>query len=374
MGEVEMFMMSCVLMLCVPLAEADPLEVELGRALRPAFARLNAPGALVGVFRAGKPPLRFALGLADVEAKRAMTPDCHFRIASVSKVFVGTALLTLVDEGKLSADDTIAKYVPGIPNGDTVTIRHLATHRSGLFNHIESPTVKKAFAGDPSKIWKENELLEFAQKGKTYFEPGKSHHYSNTNTVLLAMVIEKVTGKPWRDEVTRRVLTPLKLKNTVIPTDNALPKPFAQGYALGGDETPFFVRGKKQHRVTLTSPSWWGPSGNIISTLDDLGAAMKPLGTGSLLKDKGRKELHTWTRADQPGFEYGFHLERVKGRLGHDGDVPGYQTFAYYWPEQDVTVVACVNLYGWSVRGMPANTLGEAVFKVLATHGKATKP
>jgi D-alanyl-D-alanine carboxypeptidase len=362
------------MLLFVPLAEPDALEVELGRALRPAFERLNAPGALVGVYRTGKPPLRFAFGLADAETKRAMTPDCHFRIASVSKVFVGTALLTLVDEGKVSPDDAIGNYVPEVPNGDRITLRHLATHRSGLFNHIESPDVKKAFAADPSKIWKENELLAFARKGKTYFDPGKDHHYSNANTVLLAKVIEKVTGKPWRDEVARRVIAPLKLKHTLIPSDNTLPKPFAEGYALGGETTPFFVRGKKQHRVTLTSPSWWGPSGNLISTLDDLGAAMKPLGTGSLLNDKGRRELHTWTKADQPGFEYGFHLERVKGRLGHDGDVPGYQTFAYYFPEQDVTVVACVNLYGWSVRGMPANTLGEAAFKVLAAHAKAVKP
>jgi CubicO group peptidase (beta-lactamase class C family) len=120
--------------------------------------------------------------------------------------------------------------------------------------------------------------------------------------------------------------------------------------------------------VTDTSPSWWGAAGNLVSTVGDLGKAMKPLATGSLLQEKGKKELFAWTKADQPGFEYGFHIERTDGMVGHDGDVPGYQTFAFYLPAEDATVIAVATMYGWSVRGMPANDLAKEAIKLCFPH------
>jgi CubicO group peptidase (beta-lactamase class C family) len=320
---------------------------------------LKVPGALIGVYRAGQPAREYALGQADVAQARPMTPDCHVRIASLSKVFVATALLTLVDDGKVSADEAISKYVPNVPNGDRITLRHLATHRSGLFNPIESKLVKHAFAADPRKTWSEDEILQFSLQAPPYFAPGTQHHYSNANTILLAKVIANVTGQPWPTVLQQRVLDPLGLKHTRVASDNELPTPFAHGYARGGPDTPFFVRGDTVHDVTRTSPSWWGAAGNLISTLGDLGKAAQPLATGALLKERGRRELHTWTPADQAEVEYGFHLEKINGRLGHDGDVPGYQSFMFYLPEQQASVVAVATLYGWSVRGMPANELAQ---------------
>lgn len=337
----------------------DPKAFET--AVVEAWKKTKLPGAIVGVYRPDRPAAVVAVGYADLDQKTPMTPDCHFRVASLSKVFVGTAVLTLIDEGKVSADDTIDKYVPGVPNGDKITLRHLANHRAGVFNLIESRTMKDRFSADPVKWWSEDELLAFSLKAPVYFEPGTKHHYSNAHTVLLAKVLEKATGRLWQDEVAARVFKPLKLTHTMIAKDNALPTPFARGYALGGEKTPFFVRGDVRHDVTGTSPSWWGAAGNVISTAEDLSRAAKPLATGALLKEKGKKELLAWTTADQPGFEYGFHIEKVDGMVGHDGDVPGYQCAMYYLPEHDATVVGLGNLYGWSVRGMPTNTLVRAV-------------
>jgi CubicO group peptidase (beta-lactamase class C family) len=347
-----------------PPADAKTLEKPLAAKL----AELKVPGAVVGVYRDKQPPVELALGYADADAKTPMTADCHVRIASVSKVFIATALLTLIDDGIVSADDPISKYVAGVPNGDKITLRHLATHRSGLFNPIESRAVKAAFADDPRKEWNENTILKFSFAEKPYFEPGEKHHYSNVNTILLAQVIAKATGKPWRGEVAARVFKPLGLKETSIPTDNKLPRPFSRGYALGGKDGPFFARGDVRHDVTETSPSWWGAAGNLISTPGDLGRAMKPLATGALLKEKGKKELLAWTKADQAGFDYGFHIERTDGMIGHDGDVPGYQTFAFYLPDEDATVVAVATLYGWSVRGMPANDLAKEAIRRTFPH------
>jgi D-alanyl-D-alanine carboxypeptidase len=334
-------------------ADRGKLEAKLAAKLK----EVKAPGGLVGVYRPGKPDWEFALGKADADSGKAMTTDCHFRIASVSKVFVGTAVLLLAGEGKLSLDDPIARYVKGVPNGDKVTLRHLGSHRSGLFNHIESAAVKKAFASDPVRWWTIEELLQAPLAAKPYFEPDGGHHYSNANTVLLALAVAKAAGQPWDDVVRERVLKPLGLKHTTIPKDNKLPEPHCEGYALGQKDGPFFKRGDVRHKVTGTSPSWWGPAGNMISTLGDLRKAAKPLATGELLTPAMRKELHRWTKADQAGFEYGFHIERTRGMVGHDGDVPGFQTLMYYLPERDAVVVAMTNLYGWSVRDMPANRL-----------------
>lgn len=347
-------------LLLAPAAAQDPDAAALRDKLLPVFAGTKAPGGVVAAYRPGKPPIELAFGLADAGKNVPMTPDVHLRIASLSKVFVGTALLTLVDEGKVAVDDPVAKYVPGVPNGDKITLRHLGNHRSGLFNAIESRTVKDRFAADPARWWAEDELLEIPFKAPPYFPPGEKHHYSNANTVLLAKVVETVTGNPWRAEVAARVLKPLGLTETSAPADNALPVPFARGYALGGKDGPFFVRGEVRHDVTGTSPSWWGPAGGLVSTVGDLGKAAKPLATGALLREKGKAALLAWTPADQPGYEYGFHVERTKGMIGHDGDVPGYQCVMYYLPAHDATVVGAVNLYGWSVRGMPANTLAFA--------------
>jgi D-alanyl-D-alanine carboxypeptidase len=353
---------AAALLLAAPAPAADPAAEQhaFAEAVAEAWKATKLPGAVVAVYREGKPPLVAAVGLADADKKTPMTPDCHFRVASLSKVFVGQAVLTLIDEGKVSADDTIDKYVKGVLNGDKVTLRHLATHRAGVFNLIESKTMKEKFAADPEKWWPEDDLLAISLKAPPYFAPGEKHHYSNAHTVLLAKVVEKATGKPWADEVAARVFEPLGLKSTTIPKDNALPAPFARGYALGGEKTPFFVRGDVRHDVTATSPSWWGAAGSVISTAADLGKAAKPLATGALLKEKGKKELLAWTEADQPGFEYGFHIEKVDGMIGHDGDVPGYQCAMYYLPEHGATVVGLGNLYGWSVRGMPTNTLVRA--------------
>ncbi len=342
---------------------ADPPAAELKAfeaAVSAAWKETKLPGAVVAVHRPNRPPLVVALGYADLDAMTPLVPSCHFRIASVSKVFVGTTLLTLVDEGKVSPDDTIDKYVAGVPNGDRVTLRHLATHRAGVFNLIESREMKQRFAADPARWWPEDELLAAALRSPARHEPGARHSYSNTHTMLLAKVIEKATGRPWPEAVAARVLTPLGLTHTRVATDNALPRPFARGYALGGADTPFFVRGTVRHDVTATTPSWWGAAGNLISTADDLARAAKPLATGALLGEKGKKELLTWTAGDRPGYEYGFHIERDGGMVGHGGDVPGYQSAMYYLPEHDATVVGLGNLYGWSVRGMPATTLVRA--------------
>jgi len=346
---------------------AAELSPETKAFLEDRFKMLKTPGAIVVMRSGDDAPQSLAFGEAEVLSHRPVSIDHHFRIGSLSKMFVGTTVLILAGEEKLSLDDPISKFVDGLPNSDKITLRQVGNHRSGLFNHIEAKKVKQAFAAEPQRWWTNEELLMVPRQAPPYFEPGKEHHYSNANTLVLALAIEKVTGRPWGEIVTERVIKPLGLGQTTIPTDNSIPAPVARGYAYGTKEGAFFHRGDVLIDVTDTSPSWWGPAGSMISTASDLAKAIKPLATGKLLSENMREELFHWTPADQKDYEYGFHIERIqKMAIGHDGDVPGYQCCMYYLPEHDASVVVLTNMYGWSIRDMPACRLfGEVVEKGL---------
>jgi len=330
--------------------------------LEAAFAKSGSPGAIVSWQIGDAPPRTVCLGLSDVDAKRPRPCSSadHFRIGSLSKMFVGTAALILAGEKKLSLDDPIAGYTERLPNAGRITPRHLGSHRSGLFNPIESRSVKRRMAEDPKRWWPTEDLLEASRAAAPYFEPGQDFHYSNVNTVVLALAIENASGQPWEEVVRERVLVPLGLKNTSIPRDNAIPVPFAHGYAFGTEAGPFFHRGDVRIDVSETSPSWWGAAGSMISTIDDLRSAVKPLASGRLLTPAMRAELHHWRETDEG--EYGFHLQRIRSQaIGHTGDVPGYQTCMYYLPDHDLRVAVMTNVYGYSIRRSPADDLFRAL-------------
>ncbi|MGC4003603.1 MAG: serine hydrolase domain-containing protein [Pirellulales bacterium] len=355
---------STIVSLCAaePAAPTKVDQAKLREKLTAKMADLRVPGAIVAVYRGDETIAELALGKADVERDLPITADMHFRVASVSKPCVGTVILQLVDEGKIALDDPIADYVPDVPGGDKITLRHLGTMRAGLFNYIESKQVKAMFAAEPERIWKTDELLSASFKGKTYFEPGKGFHYANTNTLLLGKVIEKVTGNTVEAEVERRICKPLGLTHTKLATDNAIPAPHPRGYSWGTDAGPFFNRGTKLIDVTAVSPSWWGCAGSMISTVGDLRKLAKPMAVGSLIKPATQEQRVKWEKMDDiwPG-RYGFCLEIDDGiGIGHDGDVPGFQCTMRYLPEHDATVIVLTNIYGWSVHFNPSTPIAEA--------------
>jgi D-alanyl-D-alanine carboxypeptidase len=342
-------------------------QESLARKLEAKMADLKIPGAVVGIYQASKPVAKLSLGYADVSAKRPMTSDLYFRVASISKPCVGTVILQLVDEGKLALDDPVDKYLEGVPGGNKLTIRHLGTMRAGVFNYIESKTVKQMFAQEPERLWKPTELLSAAYQGKAYFEPGAGFHYANTNFLILGQIAEKITGKSIEELVSERVCKPLEMKHSFLAVDNKIPEPHPRGYSWGTDDGPFFNRGEKLTDVTATSPSWWGCAGSMISNLEDLAKLAKPMATGGLVSARSFAEQTKWLamddkHADPSGVEkYGFAIEMSELGIGHDGDVPGFQSTMRYFPEYDTTLIVLTNLYGWSIRTNPASHLAGIV-------------
>ena len=220
-----------------------------------------------------------------------------------------TVILQLVEEGKLKLSDPIGKYVPGMPNGDTATIQQLAEMTSGIAPYTRSDEFQKQLFADPQKVWTPEELIAFEKGQPAEFAPGKGWDYSNTNYVLLGMVIEQVTGKSIADVFQERLFGPLGMNDTVFPgTSNAIADPHLRGATVQG-----------QDDGVIGDATDWNPTeaytaGEVISTLEDLETWAHALFTGEGI-------LEARDPADAPGLdqphdpaEHGHRRLRIRHR------------------------------------------------------------
>jgi D-alanyl-D-alanine carboxypeptidase len=175
------------------------------------------PGVAVGLWMPGQGCYVRATGVADTATGRRMTTDQYMRIGSEAKTFTVTALLELVDDRRIRLDDPVSRHVRGVPNGDRITLRHLAEMRSGLFPYSADADFVRALLSDPSRSFTPSRLLAYAFRHPNTFAPGERFRYSNTDLVLLGLVIEKAGGRPLAEFVHERVLRPARLRHTLFP-------------------------------------------------------------------------------------------------------------------------------------------------------------
>lgn len=195
--------------------------------------------------------------------------------------------------------------------------------------YSESPTGPDAFAMTP------RQLVDWAFEQPMNFAPGTDYEYSNTNTVLLGMVVEKVTGLPLGDHLGQNVFGPLELARTSYPANGYLPGPYAHGYNKATDGQIL--------DVTLWNPSWADAAGKIVSTLADLQTWAAALGRGPLLRPYTQQQRISTGSTVVPGVDYAFAIFNAYGWIGHNGDIPGYATVAVHLPERDATLVVIAN-------------------------------
>src|SRR5215207_9579679 len=188
------------------------------------------PGAVAGVAIPGRGSWVRAQGIADLRTAAPIATDDHFRIASVSKTFTATVILQLVDEGKLALDDTLEPYVPGIPNGSEITIRQVLQMTAGIFDYSLDEQVVTEYDRDPTILITPEDVIAIVARHGPDFAPGASLSYSDTNYVLLGLVIEQVTGMGAVQAFQEYVFTPLGLTETSLPDTPEMPEPFARGY------------------------------------------------------------------------------------------------------------------------------------------------
>lgn len=345
----------------------NKLETLLAPVVSQTFEELQVPGAIVGVWMGNNEPLKITLGFADLKTKQPISFNDKMRIGSITKTFTGTVLLQLVDEGKIGLNDKLNKYFPDFPNGQNITIEEVGNMTSGIYNYAEDATFNAELTKDLTTPFTPNQLVDIALKHDPNFPPGKGYHYSNTNYTLLGLIIEKITGNPLPTEIQNRILNPLGMKNTDFPLNETFPDPHSHGYAyidsLSADPTD----------VTNQNPSWGWSAGAMISTLDDLFKYAKPLASGTLISGKAQNQRLNWGKplvAESGAWKdkkvtYGFAIADFDGAIGHNGGIPGFNSFMGYIPEKDATVIVLVNMQ-YNKEGInPADYIARKIFERL---------
>jgi D-alanyl-D-alanine carboxypeptidase len=305
------------------------------------LVRDGAPGALA-VVRTPTGVRRAASGLAEVSPRVKLRATDDFRIASLTKSFVATVVLQLVGEGKVGLDDTVEHWLPGmVPTGSTITIRELLNHTSGLYNYSDNEGFRSRLASDPMHNWTPAELIAIGTSQPPYFQPGTAWSYSNTNYILLGLIVEKATGSTLEQQLRSRLFQPLGLASTSFPATVEIDGSYAHGY-VGAATLP--LGGKLLDISPLMSPSWMWAAGAIVSNGDDVTRFYTGLLGGGLLPPS----LLAAMRTVYDGSGYGLGIARFVTACGtaygHTGDALGWRTVGLVRSNARRAAVVMVNI------------------------------
>ncbi|MFE8976213.1 MULTISPECIES: serine hydrolase domain-containing protein [Streptomyces] len=298
------------------------LESALANGAPGAMARYSGPDGVRGR----------AVGVRDRESGAAMDTQARFRVGSVSKTFSGIVLLQLVEEHRLKLDAPVNTYLEGLLPDDRITVRHLLSHRSGLADYTDAmfnETVP-GFEAVRNRVFSYRELLDLSLAEPRTTEPGGAYAYSNTNFVVVGMLIEKLTGRPVADAYQRRIIKPLGLRQTTyVHPDTRIKGTHVRGY-LHPDEA-----GAPLVDSTEQTVSWAQSAGAVISSPADLNTFTSALMRGRLLSPAMLEAMTTVTPTDGTNTRfYGLGLRRYDLSCGtrvygHTGTVQGYYTYAF---------------------------------------------
>lgn len=337
-------------------------EAAMQRTLDETAASLLVPGAMV-IVKTPSGTYRLSYGTTMLGGQDAPAATTSFRIGSVTKTMTAAVVLQLVEEGKVALDDPIGTYVDGVPEGATITIAQLLEMRSGLHNYLDTPGFAATFGADPTHIWAPQDLVDLGFAEPMSFEPGAGYDYSNTNTILLGMVIEQVEGKPLAAIMSERLFEPLGMDDTALPdaTTFDLPDPSSRGYQYGplqvsdatltAEEQAAAEAGTLQpNDVTAQSPSWSWAAGGVVSTADDLLIWIDALNRGQVLDDASRQRWNDSLQVmhpKDPKALYGYGIGQIRFdtvRLTyHEGQLSGFNTMAMDDAANDVSIVVWTN-------------------------------
>ncbi len=346
-----------VLIICllssIAVQSQTPLKTALQTKLDDWHKAGSFPGATFGVVLANGESFGLAVGFSNTETKTPMKPTDRLLAGSVGKTFAAATALQLVKEGKIGLDDKIEKYLGSepwfsrLPNARDITIRQLMNHTSGLVRYEFKEQFTKDLTANPEKFWKPAELVAYLLDEKAPFEAGKGWDYSDTNFIVLGMIIEKVTGKRFYDESNRRLIKPLKLTGT-IPQDGPRLDGVVQGYA--GANNPF---GGKDAMIEqgkfVINPQFEWTGGGYASTAHDLARWAKMIYEGKAFSANLLPQVVEGVPAPMLGREskYGLGViirqTPVGVAYGHSGFFPGYMTDMMYFPDHKVAVAVQVN-------------------------------
>ena len=357
---------------------------DLETAVGEKYRELGVPGLLVGLWVPGVGEWTQSYGVSDLDTQAPMRFDQHVRIGSVTKTYTVTLILQLHDDGLLNIHDPVSKYFGtdpasgkivlenAIPNADRITLRHMANLTSGIASYTADPDFQDQVFNNNQRQWQPLELVNIGiantVAGCPYaptacFEPGENWFYSNTNAVMLSLIVEHVTGKSYREVLHERILAPLGLQETDQPVDNTIPQPFAQGYTFQGRDDNVL------QNATNWNPSWGFGVGDLTSDFEDLRIWGRAVGRGDLLKPETQalRQEQVSVGGHQPGVRaYAVGIGYNQGWWGHGGELPGYNSMTFYRPDIDAVMVVIANSDELEDGAHPAYFVGDVIIDIAA--------
>lgn len=361
------------------LSQAPPkeldLKVELQQKLDEWHKAGKFPGATLGVALANGDSFGLAVGYSDRDAKTPMKANDRMLAGSTGKMFAAATALQLIKDGKIGLDDKIEKYIGKepwflrLPNAKDVTVRMLMNHTSGLVRYEFKKEFTDFLTANPMKTWTPEERLAYLFDEKPPFEAGKGWDYSDTNYIVLGMIIERVTGKKFYDEARKRFIKKFKLDGTIAQESPVMPG-VVQGYA--GAANPF---GGKDAMIEngkfVVNPQLEWTGGGWASTSHDLAHWAKLYFEGKAFDNSLMPQVLDGVAAPMLGRETRYGLcviirKTTAGTTyGHSGFFPGYLTDVMYFPEQKIAIAVQVNTSVGQNLGKPLGRVLVDAFEVV---------
>ncbi|WP_299667221.1 serine hydrolase [uncultured Polaribacter sp.] len=318
------------------LASAQKFDTEANRLMTDVFKE-NESGGIALVVKGGEVLYRKAFGMADMELDVKMTPENILRIGSITKQFTATAILKLMEEGKIDLQDDITKYIKDYPTqGHRITIEHLLTHTSG----IKDITRMKTWTAElRRKHFTPIEKINFFKNEPMDFIPGEQFKYNNSGYIILGYIIEIVSGKKYSEYIDENFFKPLEMNNSFYESTSDIVKNRAKGYQK--QEGKY----KNANFLDMSNPY---AAGSLISTVDDLYKWNNAVFNYKIVSKSTLDKAHSSYKlknGELTGYGYGWDLNSIKNNkvILHGGAVSGYLAFSLYIPQKDIFVAVLSN-------------------------------
>jgi len=357
-------------------AQHEALKQKLQAKLDSFCVAGKFPGLTLGIVLPDNTSLAFASGMADSTKRIPMTTDSYLMEGSVGKTYASVITMQLIKEGKFSLDDKVSKYLghygwySRMPNAADITIKTLMNHTSGIMRYEFKPAFTKDLTNNPDKVWKPEELLAYVLDEKPAFKAGEGWEYADTNYIVLAMIIEQVTGKKYYDLLQHRILKPFHLTQTK-PSDKRKLPGLVQGYAgkdndFGGKSEAIGDDGK-----FIINPQFEWTGGGVYCTSRDLAKWAKLLYEGKAFDPAMLPVMEDGVPAKMlgPNTNYGLgviirHSDKYGTTIGHSGFFPGYMTEMFYFPQYKMAFAVQTNTSDY--RNMKVSAL-KVLFEIAKT-------
>jgi len=299
----------------------------------------NNPGITALVSKNGKVIYRKAFGMANLELQVPMKPENIIEIGSITKQFTAVAVLMLAEQGKLSINDEITKFIAEYPtNGKTITIHHLLNHTSGIKSYTGMPGFIDFARQDHSP----EDIVNFFKNEPMDFDPGEKYLYNNSGYILLGHIIEKASGQSYADFITEHIFKPLQMNNSYYGSKTKLISNRAEGYSPAEDNW---------QKALPLSMTWPYAAGALMSNVDDMLLWHKSVHNNTLISADSRAKAFTNTtlnNGDLTNYGYGWAVNEIKGSptIEHGGGIFGYTTSGIYIPKENIYVIVLTNRDG----------------------------